>query len=883
MTNHKGRENPPASWFRRQSLLSPMRQVDRGARCLVANCVSVMLFSALILAGGHGLAQAPGDGRLELALSSIEGVVTVNDQQGQAEAVPGVLVKLTIRASAPDPVLATTDAEGRYAFPKLSPGNYKLEARLDGFSAFAESIVLKQGEAKIENVSLELDKVVQRVEVWDKAAAVLTESPDSTATVGSRELTTLPLTEQKFTAALPLVPGVVRTKDGKLNFKGESESQGMLLVDSTQTVDPVTGSFSIPIPLDAIQTLNVYKTPYSSEYGGFSGGLTAIETKPPSGSWHYGVMDFLPGFRGKNGHLVGISDDTPRLFFGGPILKNKLNFAEAFTYDVNKSPVRGLAWPANETKREGFNALTSFQAVLSPQHLLSVNVNGFSNRMQFADISALEPQMASSDAGQRGVSIGATDSYQFSSGALLSTIFEYTRFDSNAHGQGPEDMLITPEGWGGNFFNDWTRTSNQFELLPIYKVPVKEWWGRHELKVGVDLTHRSYTGSSHSHPIQLLRQDGSLAEQIDFQGEGRLSAQDTEVAEFVQDHWTLNGRLALDVGGRLSSQSIGRSAAFAPRVGLVYSPGEDRKTIIRAGAGLFYGRVPLLAADFLDNPTRVASFYDEAGGLVQSLLVFQNAYLARVSGGGFVPVSRNLDISPRNFTWNFEVDRELRRGMVIRASYLYSQTQDLYVVTPLAATSTTPSMLGLANTGGSHYHEFETTLHYQPSERSELNVSYVSSRARGDLNTLSDVFVPFEQPVIRQNFTGTLAQDVPNRVVGWGAFPMPWNLTLSPVVDVHSGLPYSVLDTFQNYLGTPNNQRFPTFFSLDLKVYREFQMHLPLLGSLKNRKLRVGLYSLNLTNHSNALDVYNNATSPYFGHFVGFQHRVNGFVVDVVN
>ena len=44
----------------------------------------------------------------------------------------------------------------------------------------------------------------------------------------------------------------------KLNFKGAPENQGMLLVDSAQTVDPVTGSFSIPVPLDAIQTLSVY-------------------------------------------------------------------------------------------------------------------------------------------------------------------------------------------------------------------------------------------------------------------------------------------------------------------------------------------------------------------------------------------------------------------------------------------------------------------------------------------------------------------------------------------------------------------------------------------------------------------------------------------------
>src|SRR5207245_2974510 len=123
----------------------------------------------------------------------------------------------------------------------------------------------------------------------------------------------------------------------------------------------------------------------------------------------------------------------------------------------------------------------------------------------FSDLSALVPQTASSDDGQRGVSIGANDSYQFKSGALLSTIFRYTRFHSNAHGQGPEDMVITPEGWGGNFFNAWTRTSNQFELLLVYKFPLKEWRGRDERKKGAEFSQRAYQRTGHLHPSQFRR------------------------------------------------------------------------------------------------------------------------------------------------------------------------------------------------------------------------------------------------------------------------------------------------------------------------------------------------------------------------------------------
>jgi hypothetical protein len=45
----------------------------------------------------------------------------------------------------------------------------------------------------------------------------------------------------------------------------------VLEVDSAKTVDPVTGSFSIPVPIDAIQTVTVDKTPFSAENGVFRG------------------------------------------------------------------------------------------------------------------------------------------------------------------------------------------------------------------------------------------------------------------------------------------------------------------------------------------------------------------------------------------------------------------------------------------------------------------------------------------------------------------------------------------------------------------------------------------------------------------------------------
>jgi hypothetical protein len=46
---------------------------------------------------------------------------------------------------------------------------------------------------------------------------------------------------------------------------------------------------------------------------------------------------------------------------------------------------------------------------------------------------------------------------------------------------------------------------------------------------------------------------------------------------------------------------------------------------------------------------------------------------------------------------------------------------------------------------------------------------------------------------------------------------------------------------------------------------------------------RFGVYTINLTNHLNALAVYSNVASPLFGEFAGFQHRVDGLVIDLVD
>jgi hypothetical protein len=360
----------------------------------------------------------------------------------------------------------------------------------------------------------------------------------------------------------------------------------------------------------------------------------------------------------------------------------------------------------------------------------------------------------------------------------------------------------------------------------------------------------------------------------------------TDAEEFVTDHWMITEHLAIDAGARVTSESIGRSAAFAPRFGIAYSPGKDQKTILRAGTGVFYAAVPLLAADFAGNPIRVVNQYDPTGQIIESQVAFQNAYIENGSGPLASRILHSPNSSARSFVSSAEIDRKLWSGAVLKLSYLHSKTSDLFVVnpilqTPIGGVAATPGILALSNTGSELYNEAEATLGFHPIRDSELNLSYVWSRSRGNLNALGDVYIPFEQPVIRPDVYGIRPSDIPQRFVVWGRFRLPYSIILGPVLDVHTGYAYSKVDQNQNYVGTPNTQRFPTFFSADFQIYRDFRM--PILNHSGSRKFRLGLYTINLTNHGNFSTIYNNVTSPLFGQQVGFLQRREAFLLSVLN
>ncbi len=246
------------------------------------------------------------------------------------------------------------------------------------------------------------------------------------------------------------------------------------------------------------------------------------------------------------------------------------------------------------------------------------------------------------------------------------------------------------------------------------------------------------------------------------------------------------------------------------------------------------------------------------------------------------PAPRTSGNSPRTFTWNLESETSIRKNVTLRLSYYETHTDDLFLVNPILpapGTLTTTGLLALENTGTAHYRQAQATARYSPNEKAEVNVSYTWSRARGDLNTLSDTFIPFQIPVIRPNVYGVQPSDIPNRLLAWGFVHLPfWSLVFSPVFDHALRLCLFERRRVSELRGRAQQPAFSDLLLARRESLPRFSDSHSVQGtpdgqSAKNPHRRV---FLDVTNRQNPHDVYSNVASPIFGQFAGFQRRFTG-------
>lgn len=819
-------------------LLLQKRRVRSSATKIFSKLLLPIFAVSLSTASAHG--KQPN-----AATAKVSGTVFVQDSAGNRSVVPAARVKL----DGPVTFETETDENGDYVVVAVPPGTYTVEAVSPGLE-IRQTLRVEGNEI---HVPLELKPLEVTNSVVVKADPVDSKNPAPSETISEKTLREAPNVNERFESALPLIPGVVRGPDGHINLKGTRNTQSGALVNSANVTDPATGGPAINLPIDVVSSVQVVSNPYDPQYGKFTGAVSTVSTKTSDyEKFHFSFQNFLPRLRDRDGTIAGIGAATPRMTFTSPLVKDRVAVTQSFEYRFVRTPVNSLPALQRDTKLESFNSYTQFDFILTQKQTATASFALYPQKLDFLGLNTFTSQPSTPDFHQRGYQIYVQHRYIIGDKGLLTSQFSYKRFDADITAQSDDPYRLLLETTAGGFFNRQARRTSRTSLQENYQFAPKQFAGSHTFTVGLSYEHSSYNGRQTFLPVEIDGLANQTVERITFTSSAPYQVNQNETAWFAGDQWSINPRLTLNVGLRFDNDTITSSTHIAPRAGFLLALTTDGKTLLKGGAGIFYDRLPLMIPIFPDLPNRTVTVFGQNGQAISSVF-YQNQITGELE-------------NPRSTSWNLELDRQVLAGLLLRVAYEQRNTARDFVVSPIS--SRTTGILGLSNHGTDSYREFQVAGRYQIA-RHVLNASYVRSRAFGDLNDFSQFFGNLAQPVIQPDARGRLLFDAPNRFLFWGTLAGPWNLTLVPVYDLHTGFPYSSEDEFREYVGPRNVVRFPRFSSFDLQVTRPIALP---FGE-KRLHARVGALVFNLFNHFDPRDVQNNLASARFGEFFNTSWR----------
>jgi len=280
-----------------------------------------------------------------VAIGSMSGIVS--DQTGSS--VPGATVQMmeTLKGTVHT---ANTNSEGRYTFPNLPVGPYRLEVQAKGFKDFVLSGIVLEVAANItQNIQMQVGALTETVEVSGGASMVETKDSSISNVVQQQRIVDLPLNGRN-PADLLVISGLATSSmtlnggdlTGSKNIQGSNGSgqfsvaggaaNGVnFLLDGGDNNDAFS-NVNLPIPFpDAVEEFSVQTSGLPAQYGLHPGGVVNIVTKSGTNAFHGDMFEFL-----RNGDLNArtegtlLRDSLKRSQFGGTaggrIIRDKLFF-----------------------------------------------------------------------------------------------------------------------------------------------------------------------------------------------------------------------------------------------------------------------------------------------------------------------------------------------------------------------------------------------------------------------------------------------------------------------------------------------------------------------------------------------------------------------------
>lgn len=779
--------------------------------------------------------------------------------------------RITLENLRTQQAISTVSSElGGYSFNGVETGEYEITVALSGFETITRRITLSGNDGAELNFQLILKKVTETVRVTAEPAGVdLSSSSGGTPALTPDVLKSALRLGADFQEALPLLPGVVRGLDGGIHIKGGRTNQANTLVNTASVVDPFNGQAALRLPVVAVQSVRVLSNPFSAEYGKFSSGVVEVNTRSGTDDWKWSFEDPIPRFRWINYDTHGVESASPHLTFAGPIKRGELYLFQSAAYGYDTVRVPSLPNPDNVRVVETVTTHTQLDWNLLPNQQFTASLTMDPQKTDFANIDSFNPQPVTADYHQRSFFVSATHRWILAKGGFVQSLFAAKRLDANVFpaDPAPGEMTLYPEENSGSYFEQQSRRTRLYQWSQTLHVWPLESGGRHLLTFGYSCIRSDYRGRIGDSPVNVLREDHTLSSRIAYGPALASRTTSNEWALFAQDNWQIHPRFTVDLGVRLDHENLSAELwDVAPRVGFVFAPTRDNRTAIRGGFGVFFDKVPINVANFAQfSAQTITSYAADGATIIDGPTLFPHV----------IATSDGRLRTPYSLGWTLQFDRNLARGMMFRLGYEERHGfRDFYLDPQQAASGT--AELQLVNSGKQTYRELLGVLRWKPTERSTVYASYVRSQARGELNDYNQFFGTFRYPLIRANQFGTMSSDAPDRGLFWGVIGLPHKLDFIPILDVHSGFPFSKLDDNWNYMGERNGAgRLSTFVGLDTK----FQYPFDFTYRRHRIQFRGGLSVLNVLNYFNPRDVQQYTGSPNYGKFynsVGRLWRIDG-------
>jgi Carboxypeptidase regulatory-like domain/TonB dependent receptor len=806
----------------------------------------------------------PSAVRAQVAGASLRGTIT--DPSGAL--VPEALVQLRGPGGEQR---KTTDTSGQYTFPTLASGKYNVRVIAKGFT-LGQKQALDVSGATVFDFQLTIEAESQVINVEDEAnkTAVNTDpsSNGGALVLGQKELQALSDDPDELSQQLQAMAGPGAGPEGGQIYIDGFTGGNLPPKSSIREVRINSNPFSAEYDRTGFGRIEIFTRPGTNTLHGqvfFQYNDQYFNSRSPL----YVQSSSLPPY--KNLFFGGN--------LSGPIKKDKASFTLDFERrDITENAFI-LATDLNSSlfPQTVNQALLTPQTrtTISPRMDYAINANNtLVVRYQNVHIG-LDNQGAGSfnlpstayNQSTTEQDVQATETAVLSPTLINEARFQYMRTTSAYSGAGDApsisvlDAFTSGSATVGNSNNHTNKSELSNMTTLTHGTHTIKWGARLRQSFNNDVTVNNFNGTftflggpgeafdANGQPVPgtsveltalqayqltlLLQQQGLSAAQIRAAGGGAsffsmgAGTPLTRVSQFdiglyANDDWRIKPNLTLSYGLRYETQTnIGDFGDWSPRLGIAWGfdgrANKPAKTVLRAGFGVFYDRVP-------DTDTLNAIRYN--GVTQESYLIPNPGFFPSVPSlsslaGTVQPQTLQLLASdlraPRTYQANIGVDRQINKYVRLSANYINSRGVHLLRQTdanaPLPGTDIYPYgddtvRILTESVGFSRTSQFfiNPTVNYK---KLFMFGFYALSYGEDDNEGL-----PANPYNLRAEWGPSSFGDVRSRAVLGTGIPLPWKITATPFFNVSSGTPYNITTGLPDPDGDGNAVQRPALVDL---------------------------------------------------------------------